>query len=147
MRRLVLDPHFEYGFDPKNCPTNEEMKAEGVPKWEAPLSYDTHQYEENKQLIEKQNFTISSGIAGGKPAQQDVWINQFSDSFMRATFSQTGSKSNLISLKDETARMRRSCVPFGMNSPKEVGTPTSEMSQTRFSRFRMGHGGLSPNYD
>jgi hypothetical protein len=41
--------------------------------------------------------------------------------------------------------MRRSSVPFGMNSPKPISTPTSEMSQTRFSRFRAG--GLSPNYE
>jgi hypothetical protein len=28
MRRLVLDPHFEYGFDPNNnCPSNQEMEA------------------------------------------------------------------------------------------------------------------------
>ncbi len=70
MRRLVLDPHFDYGYDPNNnCPSNEQMQAEGIPKWEAPLNYDKHQYEENKNLVEKQNFTISSGIAGGKPAQ------------------------------------------------------------------------------
>jgi hypothetical protein len=104
------------------------MQAEGIPKWEAPLTYDKHQYEENKTLVEKQNFTISSGIAGGKPAEKEVWINQFSDSFMRATFSQSGSKQNLMSLKDETERMRRSSVPFGMNSPKTISTPTSEMS-------------------
>lgn len=70
MRRLVLDPHFDYGYDPNNnCPSNEQMQAEGIPKWEAPLNYDKHQYEENKNLVEKQNFTISTGIAGGKPAQ------------------------------------------------------------------------------
>lgn len=54
MRRLVLDPHFEYGFDPNNnCPSNEEMVSQGIPKWEAPLTFDKHQYEENKQLAEK----------------------------------------------------------------------------------------------
>jgi hypothetical protein len=130
MRRLVLDPHFDYGYDPKNnCPSNQEMEAEGIPKWEAPLTFDNHQCEENKQLVEKQNFTISSGIAGGKPAQQDVWINQFNDSFMRATFSQTGSKQSLFDIREETGRMRRSCVPFGMNSPTAtISTPTSDMS-------------------
>jgi hypothetical protein len=69
MRRLVLDPHFDYGYDPNsNCPSNDQMAAEGIPKWEAPLTYDKNQCEENKTLVEKQNFTISSGIAGGKPA-------------------------------------------------------------------------------
>lgn len=54
MRRLVLDPHFDYGYDPNNnCPSNEQMQAEGIPKWEAPLNYDKHQYEENKNLVEK----------------------------------------------------------------------------------------------
>ena len=66
---------------------------------------------------------------------------------MKATFSLNGSKSNLMSLKEETERMRRSSVPFGMNSPKDIGTSTSEMSATRFSRFRTGLGGLSPAYD
>lgn len=93
MRHLVLDPHFDYGYDPKNnCPSNEERVVEGIPKWEAPLTFDTHEFEENKQLAEKQNFNIGPGIAGGKPAEKDVWINQFSDSFMRATFSTSGSK-------------------------------------------------------
>jgi hypothetical protein len=74
MDYIVVDYYTNAGdwwafCDPKNCPTNDEMKAEGIPKWEAPLAYDTHPYEENKHLVEKQNFTISSGIAGGKPAQ------------------------------------------------------------------------------
>ena len=54
MRRIVLDPHFEYGFDPNsNCPSNEHMKAEGIPKYESVVGYDLHQMEENKNLAEK----------------------------------------------------------------------------------------------
>ena len=41
MRHLVLDPHFDYGYDQNNnCPSNAEMEAEGIPKWEAPLTFD-----------------------------------------------------------------------------------------------------------
>jgi len=54
MRKLVLDPHFEYGYDPnKNIPTNEQMKSEGIPKWIAAREHDKGQCEENKQLVEK----------------------------------------------------------------------------------------------
>ncbi len=50
-------------------------------------SYNTKEQEENKSLVEKQNFSISAGIAGGKEAEHEVWINPFDRSFKKATFS------------------------------------------------------------
>ena len=61
----------------------------GRPAWEQATQYTTKDMEENKALVEKQNFTISTGIAGGKEAEQEVWINQFQHSFKKATFTGT----------------------------------------------------------
>jgi|APCry1669189034_1035192.scaffolds.fasta_scaffold517144_1 hypothetical protein len=49
-------------------------------------SYNKKDMEENKQLVEKQNFSIQHGIAGGKSAEEEIWINPFNQKFMKATF-------------------------------------------------------------
>ena len=88
MRRIVLDQSFEYGFDPRNnCPSNEQKMYEGVPLYREVTGYSTAVQEENKSKIERQNFTISHGIAGGREAEKEVWINQFTNSFHKASFS------------------------------------------------------------
>jgi hypothetical protein len=51
--------------------------------------------EENKTLVEKQNFTISSGIAGGRDAEKEVWINPFTSNFKKATFTANNSLRSL----------------------------------------------------
>ena len=76
MRKLVLNQHFDYGTDPNNnCPSNEQKWNEGTPLFKEVTSYSKADLEENKNKIEKQNFTISQGIAGGKDAEKDVWVN------------------------------------------------------------------------
>jgi hypothetical protein len=92
MRKLVLNQHFDYGTDPNNnCPSNEQKWHEGTPLFKEVTSYSKADLEENKNKIEKQNFTISHGIPGGKDAEKDVWVNQFTNSFHKATFSKNGS--------------------------------------------------------
>ena len=60
MRKLVLNQHFDYGFDPNNnCPSNEQKWIEGTPLYKEVTSYAKADLEENKNKIEKQNFTIS----------------------------------------------------------------------------------------
>jgi len=80
-------------------------------------SYSTKEQEENKSLVEKQNFSISAGIAGGKEAEHEVWVNPFDRSFKKATFSQSGSAISFGAQSNEGDRMRKSSVPFGINSP------------------------------
>ena len=76
MRKLVLNQHFDYGTDPNNnCPSNEQKWHEGTPLFKEVTSYSKANLEENKNKIEKQNFTISQGIPGGKDAEKDVWVN------------------------------------------------------------------------
>lgn len=76
MRKLVLNQHFDYGTDPNNnCPSNEQKWHEGTPLFKEVTSYSKADLEENKNKIEKQNFTISQGIPGGKDAEKDVWVN------------------------------------------------------------------------
>jgi hypothetical protein len=76
MRKLVLNQHFDYGTDPNNnCPSNEQKWNEGTPLFKEVTSYSKADLEENKNKIEKQNFTISHGIPGGKDAEKDVWVN------------------------------------------------------------------------
>jgi hypothetical protein len=84
-------------------------------------SYSKTDLEENKNRIEKQNFTIATGIPGGKPAEKDLWTNQFTSSFHRATFTKNGSIQQLNSTL-ETDKMRKSSVPFGMNSPRNFNS-------------------------
>lgn len=116
--------NFEMGFDPHgNCPSNDKMREAGKPAWEQTLNFSTRDMEENKTLVEKQNFTISTGIAGGKVAENEVWINPFTESFKRATF--TGTTNSAVTLgggETEMDRMRKSHLPFGMNSPVEKET-------------------------
>lgn len=76
MRKLVLNQHFDYGTDPNsNCPSNEQKWNEGTPLFKEVTSYSKADLEENKNKIEKQNFTISQGIPGGKDAEKDLWVN------------------------------------------------------------------------
>lgn len=76
MKKIILDQSFEYGFDPKNnCPSNDQKLAQGEPLYKEVTGYNTNVQEENKSRIERQNFTISQGIAGGKDAEKDLWIN------------------------------------------------------------------------
>lgn len=76
MRKLVLNQHFDYGTDPNsNCPSNEQKWNEGTPLFKEATSYSKADLEENKNKIEKQNFTISQGIPGGKDAEKDLWVN------------------------------------------------------------------------
>jgi hypothetical protein len=76
MRKLVLNQHFDYGTDPNNnCPSNEKKWNEGTPLFKEVTSYSKADLEENKNKIEKQNFTISQGIPGGKDAEKDLWVN------------------------------------------------------------------------
>lgn len=78
MREIVLGSDFEVGFDSKpNCPSNQHMIEEGKPMFEPPIFYNTKDMEENKTLVEKQNFTIATGIKGGKDAEQEIWLNPF----------------------------------------------------------------------
>jgi len=98
--------------------------------------------EENKALVEKQNFTISTGIAGGKDAEKEVWINPFTESFKRATF--TGTTNSAITLGDEGDRMRKSSLPFGMNSPPEKkNVPLFATTTTKFRNPSF----ISPTYE
>ena len=132
MREIVLGNKFEYGFDPhSNCPSNRERQEEAVPLYKEVSGYSTRRLEENKSLVEKQNFTIGTGIPGGKEAEHEVWINPFDRSFKLASFSQSGSQRSI----GETDRMRRSSVPFGMNSP------AGPLEASRFSKPM-----FSPNY-
>ena len=69
-KEVVLDNKFEYGFNPSsNCPSNYEKMVMGVPMYKGVTAYNTKNQEENKSLVEKQNFTISAGIAGGRAAE------------------------------------------------------------------------------
>jgi hypothetical protein len=118
MREIVLGNKFEYGFDQhNNCPSNREKQEEGVPLYKEVSGYSTRRLEENKSLVEKQNFNIATGIPGGKEAEHEVWINPFDRSFKKANFSQSGSQRSFGQQENEGDRMRRSSVPFGMNSP------------------------------
>lgn len=54
MRGLMLGQSFELGFDEKgNCPSNEEMRAQGKPMFEQATIYNTKDQEENKSLVER----------------------------------------------------------------------------------------------
>lgn len=98
--------------------------------------YTTKQMEDNKSLVEKQNFSIASGIPGGKAAEEEVWANPFLRKHPLAQWNQSFDISN------SAEQLRRSSVPFGMNSP----TNNSSLSTTKglFSTFRSGSSGMSP---
>jgi hypothetical protein len=113
MRDIVLGHAFELGFDPKsNCPSNEQKDHLGKPMFEQVTTYTTKDCEENKSKIEKQNFTISTGIAGGKAAEQEVWMNPF-----EVTNRKNCTFTNGDTRKIEALKMRQSNVPFALNSP------------------------------
>lgn len=73
----MLNNTWDLGSEKKNCPTNEQLKEQGIPMFEQVTAYNTKDQEENKSKVEKQNFTISTGIAGGKDAEKEVWLNPF----------------------------------------------------------------------
>lgn len=137
MRKIILDQSFELGMHPERSPAKNPK-----PLFEQAEEYTTKELEENKERIEMQNFTIQQGIPGGKPNEQELWVNQFNTSFMKATFSTSGS----FSCENEKERMRKSSVPFGMNSPsKGVGAAANLSSSNGFRQTWQSS--MSPNYD
>jgi hypothetical protein len=109
--------------------------------FQQPILYSTKEMVENKSLVEKQNFSIASGgIPGGKPAKEEVW----SSTFQRKPHPLAHRSFDHQSVE----QLKRSSVPFGMNSPTNAGNG-SPLTTTKglFSTFRSGSSGMSPAHN